>query len=288
MLTFWIVLWIVALTAVIALVSALLSRLPSGLHAAAILLIGAAVTVFLFATNFATAAGSFLYIKFLTLVVSAMILAGLRFWNWTRYAWALVLGYLILWLNIVEAVGFEILDVVVGGPERMNGGSLLNAAAGIVLLLTQARPRLISTREGDPSQNLYYDLGPLWVLAYTVWNFTFVYGTNPPDHPTGEWTGVAFVHLGAPLLLVLFARDSRLYIQMRTYALYLSIAVLLTAPHPPFIHRTPDWHSFAVADFLGGVSLALGVLLMLHNMRAGRKSDAPANLVQWVFSRGRT
>ncbi len=285
MFTFWIVLWLVAATVLIALISLLLSRLPSSLHVAAILLIGLAVSAYLFATNFATAAGSFLYLKLLTLVVSALILAGLRFWKWTRYSWALILGYLILWLNIFEAVAFEIFDVVTGGPERLYGGNLLNAAAGIILLLTQARPRLIATDSGDPGRNLFYDLGPLWVLVYTVWNFTFVYGTNPPGHPTGEWAGMACVHLGAPLLLVLFARDSRLYIQMRTYALYLSIALVLLVPYAPFVHRTPNWHSFAAADFLAGMSLTFAVLLLLKHLRAGRHGNLPANPVEWLAGR---
>ncbi|MCB1320435.1 MAG: hypothetical protein KDK34_09290, partial [Leptospiraceae bacterium] len=121
-----------------------------------------------------------------------------------------------------------------------------------------------------------------WVLAYTVWNFVFVYGTNPPDRPTGEWSGVALMHLGAPLILM--SARSALYIQMRGYALFLTIALMAIAPFEPIIFRTPEWYHPIVAQILAWLSFMLAILLLWIEIRRGARGGR-ANPVQWLLNR---
>lgn len=257
-----------------------LVRLQGIWNAITVSAIGIGVTVYLIATDFQSLPGSFLFIKFLSVLAGALIICAIRFYNGHQKAWLRNLAYLTVFLNILEAVVFEIFDVVSGGPERLYGGSLLNAAAGAILIITFTRPGLLDVEKRH--RNISYDPGIIWVLAYTVWNFVFVYGTNPPDRPTGEWSGVALMHLGAPLILM--SARSDLYIQMRGYALFLTIALMAIAPFEPIIFRTPGWYHSIVAQILAWLSFTLAILLLWIEIRRGAKGGQ-ANPVQWFLNR---
>lgn len=277
-----VVLWIAAFTTLLALVTYGIAKLPRAWNLFFFGAISILILAYLVATDFRTVEGFFGLIKFVTLCVSAFLIASLRFYDWWRKPWARLLFYLILVINILEAVAFEVLDLSVGGPERSQGGSVLNALAGIMLILTQALPRRV-TVDDELTHHLRYDLGVLWILVYTLWDFTFVYGTNPPGRPTGEWAGLAVVHLMAPLCIM--ARNGTLYIQMRMYSLCILAGLALIVPFEPWLYRTPDWYHRPLADALAYISFGLATLLFLLQFRAGARSDVPANPVQVLARR---
>ena len=129
-------------------------------------------------------------------------------------------------------------------------------------------------------------MGLLWVICYAVWNLAFIYGCRGPEHEFGQYVGLAGLHLGVPLFLM-FGK-SNLFIQMRGYALYFTVAAVLIYPFEPVYINTSDWYDAKTADLLGYAALALAVLLLLQNVRTARRQaaeDSPANLVQFVFGR---
>ena len=251
-------LWILIAIAVVSLVSLLLSRLSGLTNLLAIVLLVLVVTFYLVFTEFRTTQGAFVFLKFLTLAFSALVVAAFRF-SREPPGWTRVVLYLILLFNILEAVGFEAFDISIGGTQRSSGGSVPNVLAGLALLFCQAGPAAI---QRNSRSHVHYDLGVLWIVLYVLWNFTFVYGTNPPDRPTGEYSGVAVIHLVVPLLLM--GRRGLLFAEMRLYSLFLVMAILLVVPFAPFVRATPEWYARTIADGLGWLNLVLALVLIVR------------------------
>ncbi|QEP41689.1 hypothetical protein D5085_00135 [Ectothiorhodospiraceae bacterium BW-2] len=179
---------------------------------------------------------------------------------------------------------FEFFDYFAGGPERLYGGSLLNGCAGLLLLLTQAYPRFFTIEQKSGQNNLHYDLGTIWVIGYVVWNFTFVYGTNPPNEPTGQWAAAALVHLLAPLLLM--GGNAMRFIQARSYSLALVVGWMLVAPGEPYVYTVPEWYHQTVAELLAALSLAIVALFLGQSVRHHYRSDTPpSNLLITLLNR---
>ena len=63
--------------------------------------------------------------------------------------------------------------------KDIQSGLYINAAAGLLLLVTTPGPKTISVDKEGKWRDFYYDLPFLWVLGYTIWNFTFVSGSYP-------------------------------------------------------------------------------------------------------------
>ncbi len=192
--------WLTAFIAATGVFALLVDRSRWWGHLAAYLLLPTAILAW---TVLNTAASSaFVYLKFPSVCLGALLIGALRHKGLADFHGWRTVGYLVLVINIAEAVGFEIYDVLASTPEHDFGGNLFNATAGIILILTQAYPRFIRVDRSRPDHNLHYDVGLPWVLTYVVWNFTFVYGTIPPDQLPGLWGGLSLVHLITPLLLM--------------------------------------------------------------------------------------
>lgn len=165
--------------------------------------------------------------------------------------WALVL---LLAVNILEAVLAETLDLVTGGADRTLGGHPLNLWAGLLVLLMVRGPDHMEVSKGE-ERRFSYQLGWDWILAYSLWNFVFVYGSRPPGAAAGALAGAAVLHLGAPLIAA--AGDASRWVELRALVLLWVVACALAAPHPPFILDTSALYSRALADVL---SVASGLL----------------------------
>ena len=82
--------------------------------------------------------------------------------------WALYLVQFLLMVNCAEAT-----------VKDFQGGFLLNAAAGFLLTITVPGPDTISVDKDGKWRDFLYNIPILWVLGYTIWNFTFVAGSYP-------------------------------------------------------------------------------------------------------------
>ncbi|MEQ9363185.1 MAG: DUF5692 family protein [Leptospirales bacterium] len=196
----------------------------------------------------------FEYVKVFSVSLGALFISGLRWLGWVRRPGLRLLAFLILFVNVLEAMVTETFS-----------DTYINFAAGGLLLLSQALPHRMRMTDGDEQKNLRYDLGMDWVLAYTLWNFTFVYGTNPPGEPTGEWAAFALVHLTVPLILM--RGNAELYIQNRAYSLALLMMLAVTLPREPFLYFVGDWHHPLAAQALRIASLTFAGIVCLRSLR---------------------
>ncbi|MCP5497788.1 MAG: hypothetical protein H7A23_24815 [Leptospiraceae bacterium] len=221
--------------------------------------------------------GTFGIIKVFSVCFAVLLLAGIRYKNLIKSNLIRIIVYLTLFVNILEAVGFEIYDALASGPERLYGGSLINATAGITLLLSQAYPRFLSV---DEKNNLHYDLGTPWILSYVLWNFTFVYGTNPPGEPTGQYAAFALIHLIAPILLM--RGKVSLFMQYRSYTLAPAMTVFVLTTESPWFYKVPSWYSLNVAEFLGWLSLA-SACYVLFKIWQNRRNEQRINILDSII-----
>lgn len=179
--------------------------------------------------------------------LGAAYVQAARITRWTDRPLGRVVGFAILAANIIEAVIAEAAQ-----------GGYLNASAGLLLLLTQASPRHVGVAERGGRTELRYALGDLWLAAYVVWNFAFVYGRESHGAHAG-YAAMAVVHLGVPLLAM--RGQSEMFIQHRAFALTAMMILRLTAPRPPFLALSTHWYHPLVATALGAVSFALAALV---------------------------
>ncbi|MGE0746558.1 MAG: DUF5692 family protein [Rhodospirillales bacterium] len=241
------------------------------------------VFLYLWLDDFAHAAGTsaFVLIKLPSVCMAALLIAMMRFNGWGEKPWARTACYLVLLINIAEAVTFEAIHIHRSGGDHAVAGNALNILAGILLMAAQAFPRFVSVG-GGPAKDFRYHLGLGWVLAYTMWDFAFFYGTVPPDL-LGDYVVGAAVHLLAPLLLII-GRSAALYIQMRTVSLALAVAVGLVVPDDPIVQLDPAWHTPALATGVALAALAAAAAAafapVIGSLAGRRAPRPPANLLE--------
>lgn len=164
-------------------------------------------------------------------------------WPGSRSRWLVWALITTLAVNILEAVIAESLTAF-----------SMNLVAGVLLLPGIPGPAgwRVTARE-QRGLSMEVDLGWLWIAAYTVWNFAFVYGTAAPGHPLGEGALLALLHLVVPLLLTR-GRAER-WMQSRMLALlFCFLSTIGTAASPvdgTHLHRS--W----IASSLGLLALVL-------------------------------
>lgn len=129
----------------------------------------------------------------------------------------------ILALNIIEAVGQDI--------EGMSLPHLLNAAAGVLVMVTIPRPQYLYVDTKSQFRDMKWDMPITWILGYTFWNWLFIYL---------NWPDAAFRHiavLGAPLFIAFFYNRER---WMQTRAFTLAIFVIIKFTYDPLLHHYMD------------------------------------------------
>jgi hypothetical protein len=165
--------------------------------------------------------------------------------------WAIAI---LLAVNILEAVIAESFDLATGGADRALGGHPANIWAGLLVLLMVRGADHLEVAP-DEERALSYDLGWDWILAYSLWNFVFIYGSRPPDVAAAALAGAAVLHLGAPLLAA--AGEGHKWLELRAFVLLWVVACAMAAPYPPFIFDTSALYWRPLAD---GLSFASGIV----------------------------
>ncbi|QEP41686.1 hypothetical protein D5085_00120 [Ectothiorhodospiraceae bacterium BW-2] len=274
------IIWILTAMTALFFATLLISRLPFVGHLLLFLLLPIGLGIYWFLSPDALF-NLFGYIKFILLCCIALIIAGLRFKGWHTQPWARNLLYIFLFLNIGEAISFEVLDLITGGPEREYGGNWMNVIAGLTILLCQAYPRFITIDSDSGRRNMHYDVGMKWVIAYTLWDFTFIYSAHAPSEISGLWIGLAVIHLLTPLLMTL--KDASLYLQLRVYSLTVVVGYTITLPYEPWIVKTPHWYSADIDQGLALLSLSMALYLAYSHLLPWLKSPHPPPIcyTQW-------
>lgn len=185
----------------------------------------------------------FLWVKTYSVLIPCLLLFILRHkqrlsdrvigWGW----------YILYTLNILEAVVFD-----------MSSGNHLNALLGVALILLMPSPRTIQIEYGLKESNLSFDLPLSWIMAYTIWNFGFIYG---------NWAGFAAAQHIAVLAVPFFIAwrlGWRYWSQARAITLGLFL-VVYNSFYPWFVNEfeSSAWQNPTIAIFIAVV----GILILM-------------------------
>eukprot|EP00978_Attheya_sp_CCMP212_P030377 scaffold111456_cov52-Attheya_sp.AAC.4 len=174
----------------------------------------------------------FLWIKTFSLIPVTVIWCTCIRFNTIDPKWTRLGSFFVLSVNILEAVTADLVS-----KRGKKSWSPLNAVGGFLLIYAEI-PSLKSLRiiETEPYDVLWH-LGTEWIIAYTIWNWMFVYNNYP--YAIGRHTAV----LLAPLVLTL--RDGfDTWVEARGYTLAFYMMFRATF-YKPLRYRTdvrdPIW-----------------------------------------------
>jgi hypothetical protein len=194
-----------------------------------------------------TGFGVFPWVKLVSLQIAASWLTALRFTALGSSRWATGLLFLMLPVNMLEAITLDAF-----------GGHLahyLLVLTGFLLIFTVPHPmRGIRIDTADHYCELrYVGMTRTWIAGYTLWNLTFVYLNYPVI--TGHHVAVL-----ASAFVVGMADPSR-WLQSRTFTLAADTLVLATIPGVVIpIADTSNWASRHREDIVAGACLAAAVV----------------------------
>ncbi len=192
----------------------------------------------------------FHWVKIFSVIAGVLWFTALRYTRLGQKRWAYYGVLFILAANILEAV-----------LQDLSGGHLahdLNATAGILLIVTLfERLDTIQVNTGTRIRDLEWgSMTLLWVIAYTLWNWTFVFLQYP-------WNaGKHIAVLGAALLVGL--QDPKRWLQARAFTLGTYLIFLFS--FPTFIEAAADtraWSTPTTELLAAGITLAVTLLYAL-------------------------
>lgn len=187
---------------------------------------------------------AFAYVKLFTMLLTVWWLNALRFTQWKHQSVAFSLFVALPVLNVAEAIG----DDALGGTVPHG----LNAAAGVLVLATFFAHPLAITLAGPRGDLRWKGLSRTWIVAYSGWNWCFVYLNYP------SIAGASIAILGMPLLVGLVDRDR--WAQSRFHTLAAALILMYAWP-ALFTVRfgTADWSWPAGQRLAAMASLALAL-----------------------------
>lgn len=167
----------------------------------------------------------FLWAKIYSVCIAICGIIACRYTKLRKKRWPFMALYFLLALNIAEAVMH---DIIHGNPAN-----ILNATAGILLIVTIPWIREISVDEQSPFKDLCWDMSYPWIIGYTIWNWLFVF-LNYSD-----MAGCHIAVLGAPLLVSFVHREH--WLQARAFTLGSFLMVTYTFKSVWDFYSAPYW-----------------------------------------------
>lgn len=210
----------------------------------------------------------FRWTKLYSAIAGCIFFTLFRFNGLNRFRWAKITVAAILAINIFEACTQ---DFTAGQLPN-----LLNATAGILNIITISRWMGIRRDDTPPHDMLWPGMTVGWILAYDIWNITFVY-LNFPN--TVLFT---FMILVAPTLAALFVKKGT-WMQARAYALgiymlYIFSVKALADNYFNLAFTLPLPRNDAIVLGLALVSLAANVVYAILHFRWRFTGKAPSHL----------
>lgn len=207
----------------------------------------------------------FYWIKLYLMTFAGFWLVLCRYTKLGAQRWALMVAYAIIVLNFGE--------VIVKGLLAGTAANIMDAAAGMGLLISAPSPLALRVAYGSPWRDIEWPITTPWLLGYTVWNWTFVYLNYPVN--AGRTTAV----LAASLLVGLSRRE--LWLQARTFTLGTYLLALLSF-EPLGRIDTSRWANASVGlitSLIGGflVMWSMKVRYAAYKRRASGPSKAERN-----------
>lgn len=151
----------------------------------------------------------FHWVKIYSVVSANIFFIAFRHTKLHDKKWPKYIIYAFLSVNILEAC---IQDFTMGQISH-----ILNGIAGLLLIFTLNDINTIEPDSESKSKDLAWDIPFLWVVGYTIWNYTFVY-SNFPAH-----AGNSVAVLGIPLAIAVWKNKYWLQARAITLGVYLII-----------------------------------------------------------------
>ena len=124
----------------------------------------------------------FAWVKTYSALAGVLIFMGIRYIpSLAKKKWVLFFPAAILVINIIEAIFAELEAVNMNGEVvsglLMQGGvwNYINAAAGVVLVLTMTGTFGIKVAKTKSKDMVWPDMGWPWIIAYDLWNISYCY-----------------------------------------------------------------------------------------------------------------
>lgn len=214
----------------------------------------------------------FYWVKVYSALAGSLIFMVIRYTDYyKRHKWYLKLVPAILAINILEAairelqVGIAGFNGIVDGVRYISGGwNYLNAAAGILCILVLCGWNGIHGTTGKRKDMVWPDLTMMYVIAYAVWNISYVYSCAPGN--------VFYSSLAlniAPIIPALFWAKGT-WLQNRAHTLSFWMLWIMTFPYffASGTFSVSVSYNPAANWTLAGISLALnGVLAIWQGYR---------------------
>jgi Family of unknown function (DUF5692) len=177
--------------------------------------------------------------------------------------WAKFLVAAILIINIFEAVAQ---DFSVGFLPN-----ILNALGGILSIITLSRWKAIGPDNSKERDSLWPGMTLFWIVAYDIWNITFVY-LNFPDLVT-----INVAVLLACTLPAIFIKKGT-WLQARAFTL--SIFMIYYFTFEPFVNANmiPAPRNYSLMLIMGGLSLGANLIYAVLHFRWKLFKKAPLKL----------
>lgn len=157
----------------------------------------------------------FSWLKVLSIAIGIIVLSFFRTTRLGNTKWCQWIVYAFLVVNILEAVMKDI--------QSGDLANVLNAAAGILLVLTLNKIHTIHIDKNY--QDLYWDSMSLaWIIGYTLWNWVFVYLNF------GLESGLQHIAVLGSALVVAFTNKKR-WLQARVFTLGTYFILVHSYPH---------------------------------------------------------
>lgn len=152
----------------------------------------------------------FTWVKTYTLVISLFIIILMREASERSKKRFKLIIYFIFILNIAEPVLFDV-------TSRL----WANALVGLSLIATLSKASSINVEEYKGRRHVSYDLPWCWIIAYSLWNITFIYGHYSLHY---------FDHLAVLLAPILIAQNKgvkQLWFETRAITLTLHVITII-------------------------------------------------------------
>lgn len=212
--------------------------------------------------------GWFRWIKLYSAVAGSVFTTFFRFHNIDGKTWAKFVVMLILAINIAEAVLQDFSQ-----PDLPN---IINGIAGVLCMITISRWKGIKKDEQKPHDMLWPGMTTFWILAYDIWNITFVYINFP------NTVAFSFIVLLAPTVAAIWIKKGT-YLQARAFTLAIYMMYLFSFKAfadnnlgLTFVIPMPRSENLVLIMAL--VSLAFNVVYFVLHYRWRFTGKAPANL----------
>lgn len=175
----------------------------------------------------------FHWVKVYSALAGCLIYMVIRFTNYhIKHKWYLILVPAILALNIVEAIARELQVGIIGfngivdGMQYISGGwNYINGLAGLLnLLLICGWVGIYATR-GKRKDMIWPDQTRLFIVAYAVWNISYVYSCAPGN---AFYSGLA-LNMAAVIPAFFWAKGT--WMQNRAQTLSFWMMWVMTFPY---------------------------------------------------------